>query len=277
MSYKTIMVCLNEISANDRLLDVARALAAKFKSHVKGLYVIPGVQLYAGVAAGMGPIAYDGYRVFFEKQLPKVKAAFESAMQADGLTFDFQSVDSSQPDIASVVVDNSRSVDLIIMANGTRKAEEGAIDEGMVEMVAIGAGRPVLVVPDQGPFKFAIDDITLGWNDSKESARAAFDALPLLRAAKTVRITSIDNKQSGIVPGADLADSLARHGVKAEVSRVTSDGLGAGGALMRAASDTGSGLVVMGCYGHSRLTELVFGGATRHVLSNLDRAVLLSH
>jgi nucleotide-binding universal stress UspA family protein len=277
MSYKTILVCLNEIAANDRLLDVARNLAARFKCHVKGLYVIPGVQLYAGVAAGMGPIAYDGYRVFFEKQMPKVKEAFETAMKNDGLAFDFQAVDSSQPDLASIVVDNSRSADLIVMANGTRKAEEGAIDEGMVEMVAIGAGRPVLVVPDQGPFKFSLDDITLGWNDSRESSRAAFDALPLLKAAQKVRITSIDNKQSGMVPGADLADTLAHHGVKVEVSRVTSDGLGSGGALLRAASDAGSGVLVMGCYGHSRLTELVFGGATRHVLANLDRAVLLSH
>jgi nucleotide-binding universal stress UspA family protein len=277
MSYKTIMVCLNEVSANDRLLEVARTLAAKFKSHVKGLYVIPGVQLYAGVAAGMGPITYDGYRIYFEKQLPKVKEAFESAMRADGLAFDFQSVDSSQPDLATVVVDNSRSADLVIMASGSRKAEDGAIDEALVELVAIGAGRPVLVVPDQGPFKFSAENITLGWNDSREAARAAYDALPLLKSAKVVHVVSVDNKQHGSVPGADLADTLARHGVKAEVSKIASDGMGAGGALLQAANDAGSGLLVMGCYGHSRLTELVFGGSTRHVLSNLDRAVLLSH
>jgi len=277
MSYKTIMVCLNEVSSNDRLTDVTRILAAKFKSHVKGLYVVPGVQIYAGVAAGMGPISYDGFRAYFEKQQPGVKQRFEAAMQKDGLPFDFQTVDSVNPNIANAIIENSRCADLIVIPSGSRNAEEGTINDGLVDMVAIGAGRPVLVIPDQGKFEFTADDITLGWNNSREAARAVYDAMPFLKAAKKVRVTCVDNKQRGTLPGTDIADTLARHGVKAEVQTIASNGSGAGSTLLQAANDAGSGLIVMGCYGHSRLAELVFGGASRHMLANVDRAVLLSH
>jgi len=277
MSYKTIMVCLNEVSSNDRLTDVTRLLAAKFKSHVKGLYVVPGVQIYAGVAAGMGPISYDGFRAYFEKQQPGVKQRFEAAMQKDSLPFDFQTVDSVNPNIANAIIENSRCADLIVIPSGSRNAEEGTINDGLVDMVAIGAGRPVLVIPDQGKFEFTADDITLGWNNSREAARAVYDAMPFLKAAKKVRVTCVDNKQRGTLPGTDIADTLARHGVKAEVQTIASNGSGAGSTLLQAANDAGSGLIVMGCYGHSRLAELVFGGASRHMLANVDRAVLLSH
>ena len=35
-------------------------------------------------------------------------------------------------------------------------------------------------------------------------------------------------------------------------------------------------LLVMGAYGHSRLRELIFGGATHHVLEHADLPVLFS-
>jgi nucleotide-binding universal stress UspA family protein len=33
----------------------------------------------------------------------------------------------------------------------------------------------------------------------------------------------------------------------------------------------------MGAYGHSRLREYIFGGATQYVLNHLNRPVLMSH
>ncbi len=81
----------------------------------------------------------------------------------------------------------------------------------------------------------------------------------------------------GSVAGADLAEAFARHGVKAEAQGYPTDGMDEGQALLRCAEDSGSGLVVMGAYGHSRLTEFIFGGATRFVLSRMTKPVLMSH
>ena len=81
----------------------------------------------------------------------------------------------------------------------------------------------------------------------------------------------------GSIAGADLAETLSRHGVKAEAQGYPTDGLDEGQALMRCAEDSGAGLIVMGAYGHSRLAEFIFGGATRFVLTRMMRPVLMSH
>jgi nucleotide-binding universal stress UspA family protein len=81
----------------------------------------------------------------------------------------------------------------------------------------------------------------------------------------------------GVEPAAEIAETLAHHGVKTEITHVTSDGMNAGETLLRAAKDHGAGLLVMGAYGHGRFTEFVFGGATRHVFRNLTTPVLMSH
>jgi nucleotide-binding universal stress UspA family protein len=46
---------------------------------------------------------------------------------------------------------------------------------------------------------------------------------------------------------------------------------------MRAASDAGADLMVMGSYGHNRFRETVFGGFTRHVLHGAELPVLMFH
>ena len=96
-----------------------------------------------------------------------------------------------------------------------------------------------------------------------------------------MRVVCIDPQKDpslrGSVAGADLAEALARHGVKAEAQGYPTDGQDEGQALMRCAADSGAGLIVMGAYGHSRLAEFIFGGATRFVLNRLVCPVLMSH
>jgi nucleotide-binding universal stress UspA family protein len=47
--------------------------------------------------------------------------------------------------------------------------------------------------------------------------------------------------------------------------------------LLSRAADKGADLIVMGAYGHSRLRELVLGGATRHILEHMTVPVLMAH
>jgi nucleotide-binding universal stress UspA family protein len=49
-----------------------------------------------------------------------------------------------------------------------------------------------------------------------------------------------------------------------------------GAALLRIASDIGADLLVMGGYGRTRLSELVLGGVTRHVLAEAEVPLLIS-
>ena len=79
------------------------------------------------------------------------------------------------------------------------------------------------------------------------------------------------------IRGADIALHLARHGVAATVERSASAGIGSGNTLLSRASDLGADLLVMGAYGHSRVHELLLGGATRTVLASMTLPVLMAH
>lgn len=276
MTPKTILLCLNEVSNNGQAIAAARQLANKFSAHVTGLYVIPAVQIFPTAGMDAPPQVYDGNRIFFQKNLDKVRESFEQAMKADGLSFGFDIVEGRASQISQDVVEAARSADLVVMVPTQANGGSG-IEGDLAERVVMQAGRPVLLVPQgfKGELKF--DDMVLAWDGGREAARAVFDALPFLRIAKKVWIFGIDEARRGIDPEADIAASLARHKVKAEITHVSSDGMSTGETLFRATKDHGAGLLVMGAYGHNRLAEFVFGGATRHVLRNLSMPVLMSH
>ena len=91
-------------------------------------------------------------------------------------------------------------------------------------------------------------------------------------------ILSIDPEDSvRRVPGGDIALHLARHGVKAQISSCSGADVAVGDLLLSCAADHGMDLIVMGAYGHSRLREVVLGGATRDLLQHMTVPVLLSH
>jgi nucleotide-binding universal stress UspA family protein len=105
------------------------------------------------------------------------------------------------------------------------------------------------------------------------------DALPLLQLATKVTVLSIgaDRGAESRMPGGDIAVHLARHGVAAEPDWTLGLDITVGDLLLSRAADLGSDLIVMGAYGHSRLREMVLGGATRHMLQQMTVPVLMSH
>ena len=280
MTYRTILVSLNEINRLPQLTAAAASLGRALDAHVSGLYVVPAVQVYPSVGFEAAPQVFEGNRSYFKDHAATVRANFEQAMQREGVQFDIRVVDARTPLIADDVIVHGRSVDLILVS-ATNPEEVTGVERDFVEQVIMSAGRPVVVLPAKGEAALDLDQIVLGWDGGREAARAAFDAMPLLRVAKLVRIVRADPQKDtalrGSVPGADLAETLARQGIKAETQGFPTDGYDDGQALMRCADDVGAGLIVMGAYGHSRLTEFIFGGATRYVLSRQNRPVLMSH
>ncbi len=276
MAYKTIMVCLNEIARLPQLIAAARSLGTKFDAHITGLFVIPGVEVYPASAYAAGANFYDGNRHYYQEELPKVRAEFETAMKKDGLSFDFHDVDSVYPSIVNDVLEESHAVDLIV-ASATNRENVSGTGYDFVERLVMATGRPILLLPFKGDNWPKMEDVVLAWDDSREASRTAFDAVPFLQQAKRTHIVTIDPDSPDMVPGAAIAEALDRHGVKSKTITVTSNGSGIGGALLRTAKEQGAGLIVMGAYGHGRFTEFVFGGATRQMIHNLDRPVLMSH
>ncbi|MFL5260545.1 MAG: hypothetical protein ACJ8AS_12390 [Hyphomicrobiales bacterium] len=280
MTYKTVLVCLDEVNRVDALAAAAIWIGELTGAHVRGLYVIPAAQIYPSTGFEAVPQVFEGHRTYFQDNKDAVRNAFERAMQREGLTFDFLAVEGRSPLIADEVVRYGRTSDLVLM-HATDPDQVSGVELDFIERVVMAVGRPVLVLPRAGVSTLKLDEIIVGWNGHREAARAVFDALPFLKAANSVRLVWVDPQRDsdleGGVAGADLAETLARHEVKAIAEGLPSGGIDAGAALLQRATDTGGGILVMGAYGHSRLRELVFGGATRLVLDKMTLPVFMSH
>jgi nucleotide-binding universal stress UspA family protein len=158
-------------------------------------------------------------------------------------------------------------------------ALETAGPPGLAESLVMTSGRPIIMLPP-GSAPSRIRRILVGWNSRREAIRAVADALPLLVRAEAVEVLVVDHERRpadhGQDPGADIARHLARHGAHIEVQRRSSGGEDVGHFLLSQAAAFGADLVVMGAYGHSHLSEWVFGSVTRTVLGEAALPVLMS-
>jgi nucleotide-binding universal stress UspA family protein len=70
---------------------------------------------------------------------------------------------------------------------------------------------------------------------------------------------------------------LQRNGIAAKMMTTPTSDRGAGAAILAAAKSEGCDLLVKGAYTQSRLRQMIFGGATSHILANAELPVLMAH
>jgi len=101
--------------------------------------------------------------------------------------------------------------------------------------------------------------------------------MPFLERAKTVEVAMVAERgKSDEVPGADIAQHLARHGMRVEVKQIVAPDAKTADALLSHAADASMDFLVMGGFGHSRLREFVLGGVTRSILDTMTVPTLMS-
>lgn len=283
MSYRTILVNLNEILHVRNLLETTASIARKANAYVIGLYVIPAVDLYISSEVDVLPVEDDRQRLLFEKHEAAIRSAFDSIIVKDGIRGEFRVVDAPDPRIAPTVVEHAREADLVVIGQST-SASNRAIGSSFSEQVVIASGRPTLVVPPPNGRAVAPNNLAIvGWNGSRESARAVFDSIPLLKQCDEVLLAQIgpepEKGDAGGSPSAAdvrLAKALARHDIDARAIDLHTS-REAGEVLLERAESRCASLLVMGAYGHTRLREFILGGATRSVLRGMKCPVLFSH
>ena len=284
MPLKTILVLLNDSGRTEQLLDAASTLARQFDAHLVGLYILPAAKVYSDIGMVATPMVFEGYRDLFKSKLEEVRKKFEARAKRDGLNAEWRTVDSNFPEIADSAIAHARSAELVVTSQ-IDYGRDASIERDLVVRLIMESGRPVLIIPKKGHFAPSGEGIAekaiVGINGTKESSRAMFDALPLLRLVKETRLVWVDpyrkSGEAGEIPGAEEATVLSRHGIKSVAEPMLTDAQNAGEALLMRANDLGADLLVMGAYAHSRMREFVFGGATRYVLEHMTIPVLMSH
>lgn len=203
--------------------------------------------------------------------------AFDAAAAKHGLVSDHIVERCMTSQVPEIVTEYARLRDLTMIPVG----EPAGFQQYIAECVIFGSGRPVLILPEvpKRGAEVKLDVIGVAWDFSRPAARAIADALPLLQRAKTVRVVTVTNEKTIDTrrSGSELARHLACHGVEVVLEEEDAAGRPIGQALESYASSRHLDLLVMGAYGHSRMRDFLLGGATKSVLANPPRPVLLSH
>jgi nucleotide-binding universal stress UspA family protein len=217
---------------------------------------------------------FEQRRRELEEEARRLGEEFVRRCERPGLAVEWR---VAHGDLAKVVAAQSRYADLLVLGPSS-PVEMIALDgRHLAVPVVLAAGRPVLFVPT-GAAPGVGRRIAVAWDGSREAARAVADALPLLAGAEKVWVLLVRPRVAAgeEPPGADVAHHLGRHGAKVELVRIDEEG-DTGALLLRRSAALGADLLVMGAYGHSRLRDLVLGGATRTVVERARLPVLMSH
>lgn len=169
----------------------------------------------------------------------------------------------------------------LLVARLDREDDDPWANPGGVGRMILSTRLPTLVLPAGASTDCTWETIAVAWNGSPESARALHSALPVLARAERVVILDGGTRDAPVMmPALDLAHWCTRHLPHADVrplGHMGDGGESTGAALLAAAREAGADLLAMGAYGHTRLSEWVLGGVTRHVLCNTRIPLLMRH
>jgi nucleotide-binding universal stress UspA family protein len=277
---KTILVPTEDNSAMQSALETALLLARRYDSYVEGFALRWSTGDFAAFDPTGGiPLEIDKLAAArMEKQARKI---FESFMQghnvprfaakAEALSFGWL---DDAPQREDFVGSYGRVFDVIVMSRpGANETfvHRRALDTGLFE-----SGRPILLAPPAPPTQIATN-VLIAWNRSTEQARATALAMPLLQKANRVTVLTVIGGTEVPGPSAEqLIHYLQRNGIAAESMRVGLDGKNTGQAILAAIQSLDCDLLIKGAYTQSRLRQMIFGGATRHVLENAEIPVLFA-
>ena len=267
---KLILVPVDQSELMPSALTVARQLAQRFAATVEGVALRPAFAEVVApdpiVAVTIPPADWDEAQF-----MRKVRASFDAFAKdaADGAAMRWRG--------GAAVEDGSlgslaRLYDITVVNRpGGKGSRMSAFEAALFD-----SGRPVLMAPPK-PGATLGDAIIIHWNCSTETARAIAFGLPLLAKAKKVMLLTVEGNT---VPGPSAREALghlAAHGITATEKIVKPSGRGPGQTILDEATAFGADLLLKGAYTQSRLRQMIFGGATNHVLAKAEIPVYFAH
>ena len=281
MTMKTILIPTERRESMSSALQTALLLARRFDSYIEGFALQPGISQFLAVDMG-GSIATESFRQESIEEAKKTKAMFEAFMQEHGVPRSSQAASGlsfswldDAPEGEDIVGSYGRVFDLIVLSRPDATSlglHRRALESGLFE-----SGRPILLSPASPPKQIATN-VLIAWNGSTEQTRAIAFAMPLLQQAERVKVLTIPGGAGVPGPsGEQLTRSLQRNGIPATPLTVELDGRSTGETILATAASQDCDLLIKGAYTQSRLRQLIFGGATRHILANATLPVFMAH
>ncbi len=278
---KAILIPFEESDVVDSVLGTAFFTAQRFGGYIEGVYVQPALPAIAS-ADGFGvvtPAFVEKYEQEDRDRISQAEQYFNDFMQARGVSSEIV------PDQPSAVWQNvgpsddyvghrGRLFDVVVVGRPIHGATTPTMHT--LEAALFETGRPILIAPPKSPSVLG-ESIVIAWNGSTETARTIALAMPFLRMAKRVTVSTVEDAMVPGPTGAEVAQYLGRSGIEATAVSASAGKRSLGEAMLEEAAAHGADLLVKGAYTHSRLRQMIFGGATSHILAYSEIPVIMAH
>jgi nucleotide-binding universal stress UspA family protein len=260
------------------VVDAAISLAVSRAAHLDAVsigYETTSVGLATDGAAAVAAV----FEIDRERALARADAAlavFEAEVRNSGIGYGLRRLAGIPAESAATMGALARLYDLTIVLQPEPGRE--TFDNIIPQEILFQSGGPVVFIPYIHKGAFEPQHIGIAWDGSRLAARALRDAAPFLARAQTITILSVNDAEipaEGSV--AALQTHLTRRGLTPRVERMKADRADIQPTILSVAADAGLDLIVMGGYGHSRLSERILGGVTRGMLQSMTAPTLMSH
>lgn len=277
--FKDVMVHLDGSEEDEFRLRHAEALAAGGQGHIVGLYTncLPEYAYVLAIQSGlapMEPVVELAERV--RKTGDRAVAGFAERCKGLAVPTEIFRIEALPSEMPRLCVSKARYADLFV-ATAPYQREDLPIWDELIESVMFESGHALYLVPRSAAAR-PIEKILVAWRNTRESARAIAEALPLMKAAARTRLVIVEPKLTAEdEPPTDVVAHLKRHGIKVDVAKFEMGDSAVSDTLLKEAAEMGADLIVMGAYGHSRFREWVLGGVTREMIEKSKLPLLMAH
>ena len=280
MSYKTILAHVDDSISLAPRIELACRIAVQENAHLVGAATTGISQfIYQSAVVDMTGDYITGYIETLRQRAAAGLKSFDEVARRVGVSSVEQRLVDDET--AGGISLQARYSDLVVLGQTDPAEPSVVVGNDFPEFVVLHSGCPVLIVPYAGQFDNFGEKVLIAWDGSLEAKRAVHDAIPLLKRAVLVEVAVFNPSERpdthGAQPGADIALYLARHDIRVDVRESVVPHEEIGAALLSRLADTGASLLVMGCFGHSRLREIMLGGVSRTILTSMTVPVLMSH
>jgi nucleotide-binding universal stress UspA family protein len=301
---KTILIPTEDHASMPAVLETARLIAQRFGSYMEGFAVYPAAADFVAVDP-VSSLTIASMQEGDEEIERLAQGLFESFMQAHAVPSahavpKLHAVPNAHP-VPNVhpvpsadrgpaaysygwirpgahgdalIGSHGRMFDLIVMGRPGRAPQDPRMPP--LEAALFESGRPVLIAPASAP-QVVGGNVLVAWNGSTEQTRTTAFALPLLREAREVTVLSVEGGMTPGPTGEEFAHYLRSNAVAATAVTAAPGTRTTGETILDHAKTHGCDLLVKGAYTQSRLRQMVFGGATRHILASATLPVLMAH
>jgi nucleotide-binding universal stress UspA family protein len=276
---KKILVCIEGSPSGERAIETAIQLARQLGAELTGLAIVDEPDIRAGAATSIGGGAYkrqrddalleDAQKQSTEWLVRFIERCREQGIAAQPLT------ERGKP--AATILEEMKSYDLTLMGRHANFTfETAAQDRQTRDAVLHHARSPVMVIPESA--RLETNKVLMAFDGSSASKRAVRTfAESGLAAGADVHVGSAEDDGTVAWEMATRAvEMLKEYEIRGQQHSIVST-LPIAEAILQLRERLGAGLIVMGAYTRSRLSELIWGSVTGALIAGTPVPLYLHH